>query len=116
MKWRAANLPETTENKSGDTGMTREQFDSLLQTDKTVLIDFYADWCGPCQKMKPYLEEISKDMADKVVVFRINADDNQALCKSLNIDALPYLQVYKNKALAWENKGFVDKVGVVAKL
>ncbi len=66
--------------------------------------------------MKPYLDEISKDMADKVVLIRINADDNQALCKELKIDALPVLQFYKNKNLTWINEGFIEKAQVVKKL
>jgi thioredoxin-like negative regulator of GroEL len=66
--------------------------------------------------MKPYLEEISKDMADKVVVIRINADDNQALCKELKIDALPVLQLYKNKALIWVNSGFIEKEIILQQL
>lgn len=116
MKWRAANLPETTDNAVVSNGMSKQQFDALLSSDKLLLIDFYADWCAPCKKMKPYLEEISKDMADKVVVIRINADDNQALCKELKIDALPVLQLYKNKTLSWTNTGFIEKAEVVKQL
>ncbi len=116
MKWRGANLPETTDNTITPNGMSKLQFDALLNSDKLVLIDFYADWCAPCKKMKPYLDEISIDMADRVVVIRINADDNQALCKELKIDALPVLQLYKNKTLTWKNTGYIDKVEVVKKL
>ncbi len=116
MKWRGASLPETTDNKIAAKGLTKNQFDALLNSDKIVLIDFYADWCGPCKKMKPYLDEIAKDMADKVEVIRINADDNQALCKELKIDALPVLQVYKNKTLSWTNTGFIEKTEVVKQL
>lgn len=116
MKWRGANLPETTDNTVTSNGMTKQQFDALLNSDKLVLIDFYADWCAPCKKMKPYLDEISKDMADKVIVIRINADDNQVLCKELKIDGLPVLQLYKNKTLTWTNTGFIDKAEVVMQL
>jgi thioredoxin len=116
MKWRGANLPETTDNTTATNGMTKQQFEALLNSDKLVLIDFYADWCAPCKKMKPYLEKISKDMADKVLVIRINADDNQSLCKKLRIDALPVLQLYKNKALIWTNTGFIEKAEVVKQL
>ncbi len=116
MKWRGANLPETMDNTVSSNGMSKLQFDALLNSDQLVLIDFYADWCAPCKKMKPYLDEISKDMADKVVVIRINADDNQALCKELKIDALPVLQLYKNKTLTWTNIGFIDKAEVVKQL
>lgn len=116
MKWRAANLPEVTNTSSISTGMTKQEFDSLLVSDKLVLVDFYADWCAPCKKMKPYLDEISNEMADKVVVFRINADDHHALCKQLEIDALPVLHLYKNGKLLWENTGYIDKADVVKQL
>lgn len=121
MQWRAANLAETTDNatnsqQSATKGMTKEQFTALFNTDKTVLVDFYADWCAPCQKMKPYLEEIAKDMSEKVVVIRINADENQALCKELGVDGLPVLQVYKNKVQTWNHKGFIEKTEVLKQL
>jgi len=116
MKWRAASLPETTDKTVASTGMSKQQFDNLLVTDKLVLIDYYADWCAPCKKMKPYLDEISRDMADKVVVVRINADESRALCKELKIEAIPVLQIYKNKTLIWANTGFIEKEEVVKQL
>jgi thioredoxin 1 len=116
MKWRGANFSETTDNSSTSTGMNKQQFEALLNSEKLILVDFYADWCAPCQKMKPYLEEITNEMASTVTVIRVNADDNQALCKELKIDALPVLQIYKNKNLAWTNVGFIDKAGVVKQL
>jgi thioredoxin len=80
------------------------------------LVDFYADWCAPCKKMAPYLEEIKTDMADRVSVVRINADDNQRMVKQLGIDALPVLLIYKNGVSVWRNEGFIEKADVVAKL
>lgn len=118
MKWRGANLPETTDNAAASkaTGMTKEQFETLITGDKIMLVDFYADWCSPCKKMKPYLDEIAKEMSATVQVIRINADDNQNLCKELHVDALPVLQVYKNKELKWTNTGYIDKGPVVEQL
>ena len=116
MKWRAANLPETTNTTTSSTGMSKQQFEELINSNKLILIDFYADWCAPCKKMKPYLDEISKDMADKVVVIRINADDNQQLCKELKIDALPVLQLYKNKIMTWTNTGYISKKDVLKQI
>ena len=115
MKWRAANLPEVT-SESASPGMTKAQFYELLKTDKTVLIDFYADWCAPCKKMKPYLDEISKEKAASVIVIRINADDNKQLCKEMKIEELPVLQVYKNHEMLWEHKGFMEKKAIVKEL
>lgn len=106
MKWRAANLPEENAN---NTGMTAAEFEQVLNTDKKVLIDFYATWCGPCKKMAPYLEAMKTEMADSLVIVRIDADNNQALAKSLKIDALPTLLLYQNKQQVWRNTGFIDK-------
>lgn len=117
MKWRGANLPETTENTVVQSaGMSKQQFEAMLNSDKVVLVDFYADWCAPCQKMKPYLEEITTQMSNKVMVIRINADDNQELCEELQINALPVLQVYKKQSLTWTNVGFIEKADVVKQL
>jgi thioredoxin len=114
MKWRGAGLPETTDNNiSSSTGMTMQQFVELLNSNKLILIDFYAEWCAPCKRMAPYLEEISKDMNEKVQVVRINSDENIALCKELKIDALPTLQLYKNKKLSWTNSGYLSKEEIV---
>lgn len=110
MKWRAANLPEENAN---NTGMTTAEFETLLSTDKKVLIDFYAAWCAPCKKMAPYLEEMKTEMADSVVIIRIDADNNQTLAKSLNIDALPNLLLYKNKEIVWKKTGFIEKAELI---
>jgi len=116
MKWRAANLPEVQADSLTTAGMGAAEFEALLKTDKLVLIDFYADWCAPCKKMAPYLEEIKTEMAGQVQVVRINADDNQHLVHQLAIDALPTLLIYKNGTAVWNSVGFVEKAEVVAKL
>lgn len=116
MKWRAAGLPETTNDKTATYGLTKAQFDSLTRSGKQVLVDFYADWCGPCKRMKPHLDEISQTMADKVTVIRINADDNTALCKELGIDALPVVQLYHNGEAIWNHRGYASKEEITAQL
>ena len=115
LKWRGANLPEATDSAT-TSGLTMQQFAELLSSDKLVLVDFYADWCEPCLLMKPYLDEIAKDMSSKVTVIRINTDDNQSLSKELKIDALPVLQVYKNKQLSWTHLGYIEKADVIKQL
>jgi thioredoxin 1 len=116
IKWRVAGLPEVTDNVTASIGMNMEQYHAIFNTNKLVLIDFYADWCGPCKLMAPYIEEIKTSMNDKVQVVRINADDNQKLLKSLGIDALPTLIVYKNKQESWRNVGYIEKDKIVAHL
>jgi len=114
VKWRAANLPETTD--VSNPGMSTQQFEALLDSDKLVLVNFYAEWCEPCKRMAPYMKEITNDMKDKVKVVRINADDNKELCKALKVEALPVLQVYKNKTMSWSHEGFIEKADLVKHL
>lgn len=115
MEWRAKNLPETATAKS-ESGMTIAQYEALLQSDKVVLIDFYADWCAPCKKMKPYLDKIAAERPDKVTIVRIDADQNAELCKQMSIASLPVLKLYKNKKLFWEKTGFAEEKEVRERL
>ncbi len=111
MAWRSAGLSETTDSKVvKSTGMTTSEFEKLLQTDKVVLVDFYAEWCGPCKKMKPSIEAIEKEMAAKVKVVRVDVDKHVELVKSFGILEIPILRVYKQGKVTWEQKGFVEKV------
>ena len=113
MKWSTANLPLTTDSSVKKVaGMDLASFKVLTKGDKIVLVYFYADWCLPCKKMEPFLNEIANEKKEKVTLIRINADEQSELCKSLKIDALPYLQLYKNEELMWEKVGFIDKMGI----
>jgi thioredoxin len=110
MAWRSAALPETTDSKVvKSTGMSVKDFEKMLETDKVVLVDFYAEWCGPCKKMKPSIEAIEKEMAAKVTVVRIDVDKNVELVKSFGIQEIPILRVYKQGKVTWEQKGFVEQ-------
>lgn len=111
MDWRANNLPEVM-LKSGVKSMNTSQYQALLTSDKLVLVDFYADWCAPCKKMKPYLEKIAKEMSAQVKLVRIDADEHAQLCKDLNVSGLPVLKLYKNNQLVWEHTGFIEETAV----
>lgn len=116
IRWRSAGLPEVSGKSVAKAEMTQAQFNDLLNTDKLVLVDFYADWCAPCKKMAPSLSEIQKEMGTKVEVVKINADQNKTLVKSLNVSALPTLMLYKNKKLIWTNSGYLSKEEIVNRL
>lgn len=115
MEWRAANLPEV-KGRDVPAGMTMAQYEALLDTDKLVLVDFYADWCAPCKKMEPYLSRMAKEMSGRVVVVRIDADANTALCKANKVTGLPVLKLYKDKQVIWEKQGFADEQEVKSHL
>jgi thioredoxin len=115
LQWRAAGLPETGV-RADSPGMTKTAFDQTVAGDKLVLVDFYAEWCQPCKKMKPYLEEIAAEMSSTVTVVRIDADANRQLCKDLAIAGLPVLQLYRQGKMLWNHTGFLEKSEVVSEL
>jgi thioredoxin len=106
MKWSAAGLakPDTR-----IIGMCDQEFGELLKTDKKVLVDFYAEWCEPCKKMAPYVLQMQKEMADKVTIVRLNADENKTLVSQLKVDDLPALMLYQNGKVVWEHRGFISE-------
>jgi thioredoxin len=116
MKWRGENLPEVKGQVAQNRGMDTAEYETLIGNTPVLLVDFYADWCAPCKKMKPYLDEIDKKMSKEVKVLRINVDKNKHLVNNLGIDALPVLRLYKNKNLVWNKQGFVPKEEVLKKL
>lgn len=113
MKWRGAGLPESLGKVNASQTLTHEQFQQLLKSDKLVLVDFYADWCGPCKKMKPHLDALAAEYSDRVEVIRINADDNRTLLQTLRVDELPTLYLYKNEQITSRHIGFIDKAGLL---
>lgn len=116
MKWRAQALPEVQPKGEQNKGLTTQQFSHLITSDKKVLVDFYADWCGPCKRMEGYMKEIDQNMKDDVKVVRINVDENVALAKALGISALPVVLVYENNRLKWQKIGYTSKKEVLQQL
>ncbi len=118
MQWRANNMPETTSStkKTASDEMTLQDYEKALATDKAVLVDFYAEWCAPCKKMEPYMKKIEEENKDKMSLLRIDVDKNQSLTKTLNIDAVPVLRIYKNGKSVWEAKGLVEEKDLRAEL
>lgn len=106
LKWNAAGLAKPNDKIIG---MSNQEYAELLNSDKKVLIDFYAEWCAPCKKMTPYLLKMQKDLADKVVIIRLDADKNKSLLQEMKISELPTLLLYKNKELKWQHSGFISE-------
>lgn len=109
MAWNAAGLPNTTAVKVNMVSMSMKDYGNLIDSSKLVLVDFYADWCGPCKKMAPFLKKIATEKSQTLSLVKVNADDNKNLCFQLSVDALPTLKLYKNKMLVWENVGYIDE-------
>ena len=90
--------------------VTEKNFEQeVLKSDKKVLIDFYADWCGPCKMMSPVIDEIAEELGENVKVVKINVDENVNLAENYEVMSIPTILVLKNGEVL---KSFV---GVTAK-
>ena len=90
---------------------TSENFDNeVMKSDVPVLIDFYADWCGPCKMMGPVVEELAKEYEGKAKVGKINVDEEQSLAEQFGVMSIPSFVVIKNGKVAEQGLGAMAKV------
>lgn len=113
LKWDAAGLAKPSDKIIG---MGSQEYAELLNSDKKVLISFYAEWCAPCKKMTPYLLKMQKDLSDKVTIIRLNADENKTLISEMKISELPTLLLYENKEIKWNHSGFISEENLKTQL
>jgi|TARA_B110000967_G_C18846539_1_gene542283 thioredoxin 1 len=84
-------------------------FREIVSSKKPVLIDFFAEWCGPCKTLAPILKELATELGDDVVIIKIDIDKNKTLAQKLNVRSVPTLMIYKEESLLWRQSGVVPK-------
>jgi thioredoxin 1 len=88
----------------------------VTKSDKPVLVDFWADWCGPCKMIAPVLDEIAKEKGPAVKVAKVNIDDNQSLSFRFNVRAIPTLLFFKNGQVVDQVTGMTSKKDLLGRL
>lgn len=88
----------------------------VLKSDKPVIIDFWAEWCGPCRMVSPIVEEISEDFKGKVIVAKVDVDSNPGISSKFGIRNIPTIMFFKDGKMVDKQVGAVPKSNLVSKL
>jgi thioredoxin len=87
----------------------KQSFKELISQDIPVLVDFYADWCGPCQSMAPVLKEVAGELKGKVKIIKIDVDKNQPVAQKFGVRGIPHFVLFKSGKVVTQKAGMMTK-------
>ncbi len=88
-------------------------FENIINTEKPVLIDFSAEWCGPCKMLAPILKQVKDSLGDRITIIKIDVDKNQELASKYQVRGVPTMVLYQNGKQLWRQSGVLTKDQII---
>ncbi|MBJ6367492.1 thioredoxin [Snuella sedimenti] len=92
----------------------KSNFDTIINSDQPVLIDFFAHWCGPCKMLTPILKEVKDELGTAIKIIKIDVDKNQNLATKYQVRGVPTMLLFKNGQQLWRQSGVLQKNDIIA--
>lgn len=92
----------------------KSSFNNIINSDKPILVDFYADWCGPCRTLAPILKQVKEELGEAVKIVKIDVDKNQPLAVKYQVRGVPTMLLFKNGKQLWRQSGVLQKNDIVS--
>ncbi|MFL9832033.1 thioredoxin [Flavobacterium sp. ST-87] len=89
------------------------KFDILIQSEKPVLVDFFATWCGPCKMLSPVLKEVKEQLGDEISIIKIDVDKNQQIAGLYQVRGVPTMILFQKGKQLWRQSGVLDKNSII---
>jgi thioredoxin 1 len=92
----------------------KHNFNDIINTDQLVLVDFYADWCGPCKMLAPILKQVKHELKDSIKIIKIDVDKNNVIASKYQVRGVPTMLLFKNGSQLWRQSGVLQKNDIIA--